>query len=548
MGLNVMDILKRGFGSASDRGVGGMAAATLASPAGLGHGSGMVADPHAILFGVTELLHREVALDEVLRVLIDRIRVGMKADRCTVYLVDHGSGEVFSKAAHLPELPEIRLKLGQGVAGHVASSGETVNVPSAAHDARFFKGVDDKTGYKTESMLAAPIRDRSNTIIGVVQLLNKLGGPFTAEDETLLQTLAAHAGTIIEATTLHGQLTRPASDAQEPLPLADRFNRIVGESIPMRNVYKLTTRAAASQATVLITGESGTGKELFARAVHVNSPRRDAAFVKVDCAALPASLIENELFGHERGAYTGADQKSIGKFDQAQGGTIFLDEIGELPLAVQGKLLRVLQDREFERVGGGKTVGADVRVVAATNRDLEKMVAQGTFRADLYYRIKVVEIRLPPLRARGPEDIARLARHFVTQAARRHGSPAPTISPAAQQRLQTYPWPGNVRELENCVESAVVIMDGRDLLPEHLPLPEATPLLGAPLEMSPSRLPTPLAIPAAQNLPPTRSLADVEKEHILQVLDLVQGNRSLAARMLQIGRNTLARKLKDYGL
>ncbi|MBI5498442.1 MAG: sigma-54-dependent Fis family transcriptional regulator [Deltaproteobacteria bacterium] len=505
-------------------------------------------EDNEVLLSVHDLIGREVALDDLLRTMIDRIRTAMRADRCTLYLVDHGKGEVFSKAAHLPELPEIRLKLGQGVAGHVAQTGELVNVPSAKEDARFYGGVDEKTGYRTESMLAAAVRDRAGNIVGVVQLLNKLDGHFTDEDARLLTELSRQAGMAIESTTLHAQLLRPAAEATEPVPLQDRFNRIVGESAPMRQVYKLTTRAAASQATVLITGESGTGKELFARAVHVNSPRRDGAFVKVDCAALPASLIENELFGHERGAYTGADQRAVGKFDAAQKGTIFLDEIGELPLPVQGKLLRVLQDRDFERVGGNRPVEVDVRIVAATNRDLEKMVAAGTFRADLYYRIKVVEIRLPPLRARGPDDIGRLAKHFVTQAARRHARAVPTLSAVAMSRLCAYPWPGNVRELENCVESAVVIMDGREILPEHLPLPEATPALHAPSEMSPSRLPTPLAIPLSGNLPPTKPLADVEKEHILHVLDLVQGNRSLAARVLQIGRNTLARKLKDYGM
>jgi len=514
---------------------------------------------NAVLLAVGELLGREIALDDLLRTLIDRVRTSMGADRCTIYLVDRGQDEVFSKAAHLPELPEIRLKMGQGVAGHVASTGEMVNVPTTSSDTRFFKGVDEKTGYRTESILAAPMRDRVGAIIGVVQLLNKIGGTFTGDDEETLKQLAAQSGMAIEATTLYGELTRPAADSKGPVPLADRFNRIVGESPTMREVYKLTTRAAASHATVLISGESGTGKELFARAVHVNSPRRDQPFIKVDCAALPASLIENELFGHERGAYTGADQRAQGKFDLAQGGTVFLDEIGELPLAVQGKLLRVLQDREFERVGGSRTVHADVRVVAATNRDLEKMVAEGKFRADLYYRIKVVEIRLPALRERGADDISRLARHFVTLAAKRHGRSVPVLSSGAVARLQGYRWPGNVRELENCVESAVVIMDGNTLLPEHIPLPERAPAptipIHTPLFMPAWRPDEPAPLDAVQPItaedgpvPQVRSLHDVEKEHILMVLGQVGGNRSLAAKLLQIGRNTLTRKLKEYGL
>jgi Nif-specific regulatory protein len=523
---------------------------------------------NAVLIGVHDLLGREVALDELLAAMIDRIRSAMLADRCTLYLVDHGKGEVFSKAAHLPELPEIRLRLGQGVAGHVALSGELVNVPTAKEDARFFKGVDEKTGYRTESLLAGPVRDRAGTIVGVVQLLNKRGGTFDAQDARQLVELARQVGLAIEATTLHARLVRPAEDAGVPVPLADRFNRIIGESAPMQRAYAITTKAAASQSTVLITGESGTGKELFARALHVNSPRRDAPLVKVDCAALPSSLIENELFGHERGAYTGADQRATGKFDAAQQGTLFLDEVGELPLAVQGKLLRVLQDREFLRVGGARPVAVDVRIVAATNRDLEKMIAAGLFRADLYYRIKVVELRLPPLRARGPEEIVRLSRHFVAQASKRHGRPAPTISQPALARLAAYAWPGNVRELEHCLESAVVILDGELLLPEHLPLPGSAPLLPSisadrPAGAAGAREPAPLAAsaqggPRAPDEPVAappgpgsaeiRPLADVEREHILHALSQLQGNRSLAARALRIGRNTLARKLKEYGV
>ncbi len=496
----------------------------------------------AVLLAVSELLGREVALDDLLRTLVDRIAEAMEADRGTLYLVDRGKGEVFSRAAHLPELEEIRLRLGQGVAGHVAATGEVVNVPTAKGDERFFAGVDERTGYRTESMLAAPMRDRQGAIIGVLQLLNRRGGAFSAADEETLAALAAQAALAVEATTLYAELNRAPAEALDPVPLSDRFNRIVGESEPMRQAYRLTTRAAQSVATVLIRGESGTGKELFARAVHVNSPRRDGPFVKVDCAALPASLIENELFGHERGAYTGADARAEGKFDAAAGGTLFLDELGELPLSVQGKLLGVLQDREFQRVGGTRPVKADVRVVAATNRDLEKMVEDGRFRQDLYYRIKVVEIRLPPLRARGGEDLARLARHFVAAAAKRHGREAPRVSQAAVARLVAYPWPGNVRELENCLESAVVILEGKELLPEHLPLPERPPPLpGAPL---PARAPEEPPAIAGGGI---RPLADVEREHVLAALDHAGGNRSLAAKLLGIGRNTLARKLRAYG-
>jgi Nif-specific regulatory protein len=290
---------------------------------------------------------------------------------------------------------------------------------------------------------------------------------------------------------------------------------------------------------VLITGESGTGKELFARAIVVNSPRADKPFIKVDCAALPESLIDNELFGHERGAYTSADERALGKFDVANGGTVFLDEIGELPLAVQGKLLRVLQDREFLRVGGTTPVKVDVRVVAATNRNLEELIADGRFRSDLYFRIKVVQIALPPLRRRGNKDITRLAHHFAAAAAKRHGRPVPRISADALERLHAYRWPGNVRELENCLESAVVVMDASEIGLDDLPLPDRLGKLSS------------AALSSATPSGPFSShdvltLDEVERRHVLSVLERVAGNQTAAAKLLGIGRNTLSRKLKKW--
>jgi Nif-specific regulatory protein len=497
----------------------------------------MSAEMSGLLLSVGGLLQREIAIEDLLRRLVDRIAVALDADRGTIYLVDHQKHEVFSKAAHLPELEEIRLSLGQGVAGWVAKTGQIVNVPTTSTDARFYPAVDGQTGYKTESMLAAPIRDRKQEIIGVVQLLNKKAGRFPREDEARLETLAEQAALAIEATTLYRDLFRTTPASRDPLSLGARFNLIVGDSDKLRDACRLTRKAAASEATVLIRGESGTGKELFARAIHVNSPRQSGPFIKVDCAALPESLIENELFGHEKGAYTGADQRTTGKFDAAKGGTIFLDEIGELPLAVQGKLLRVLQDREFERVGGTKLERADVRVVAATNRDLPRLVGEGRFRGDLYYRIKVVEILLPPLRERGPADIANLTHHFAEAAAKRHGRTPPRLSVRAMDRLVRHAWPGNVRELENCIESAVVIMDGDEIQPSDLALAERVDIAG--------HTPTPPSLGRADTI---QTLAEVERAHILEVLDRVGGNRTLAAKALGIGRNTLARKLTKYGI
>jgi Nif-specific regulatory protein len=493
-------------------------------------------DPSQVLLAVGGLVGREVNLDELLHQLVDRIAVTMQADRGTLWLVDFSRGELFSRAAHLPELKQIRVKLGQGVAGHVAVHGGVVNIPTAQAEERFNPDIDRITGYKTTSLLAVPLRDSAGEIFGVLQVLNRLGGgQFSEDDAKKLGGVAAQVSQALETTSLYTELQRArVSPAQ---PVGYFFNKVIGESAPMRALYKVVQKAAQTDATVLLRGESGTGKELFARAVHVNSRRREKPFVKVDCAALPGTLIENELFGHERGAFTGAEARHPGKFEVADGGTVFIDELGELPLPVQGKLLRVLQDREFERVGGTQTVPVDVRIVAATHRDLAQMVREGKFREDLYYRVKVVELALPALRDRGPEDLERLARHFVAQASKRHHVQEPRLSASALDRLLAWQWPGNVRELENCVESAVVLCEG-EILPEHLPLP--TQARGSAS-----------AGPAAPSTPgdaPIAPLADVERRHVLAALDRAKGNRTLAAKWLGIGRNTLGRKLKEYGL
>ncbi len=494
-------------------------------------------DVSQVLLPIGGLVGREVDLDAFLQTLVDRIAVTMQADRGTLWLLDPTRGELFSRAAHLPEVSQIRVKLGQGVAGYVAERNEPVNMPDPRGESRFFADIDRLTGYRTTTILAVPLRDASGTLYGVLQVLNRRGGErFTDDDVERLMAIAVHVSQALQGTSLYQELQR--AKEQPHAPVGYFFNRIIGESEPLKVIYRLIQKAAPTDATVLLRGESGCGKELFARAVHVNGPRREKPLVKVDCAALPASLIENELFGHEKGAFTGADHRLPGKFEAANGGTVFIDEIGELPLPVQGKLLRVLQDREFERVGGTQTVKVNVRIVAATNRDLARMVSENKFREDLYYRIKVVEMVLPPLRERGAEDIERLARHFIATAAKRHRLEQPRLGAAALERLKAYRWPGNVRELENCIESAVVLCEG-EILEEHLPLPSVDRAVstGAVAEAA-----TPAGAPGL--LP----LAEVERRHILRVLESVKGNRTAAAKVLEIGRNTLARKLKEYGL
>ncbi|MCB9549404.1 MAG: sigma-54-dependent Fis family transcriptional regulator [Myxococcales bacterium] len=474
-------------------------------------------------------LDSHVELGLVLRRIVDEVVARLDADRGTLYLMDHARDELVSRVAHLPELAEIRLKLGEGVAGWVARTGEAVTVPDGAHDARFNPAVDVLTGYQTRTLLAAPVRADDGTVMGVVQVLNKRSGLFDEADAERLLALGAEISRVLGETSLRSQLR---SDSERPLDF--RFNHIVGESTQMRAVFERIALAARTDATVLVRGESGVGKEAIARAVHDNSPRSERPFVKVDCAALPAALIENELFGHERGAFTGADRQVEGKVRAADSGTLFLDEVGELPLEVQGKLLRLLQDRAYLRVGGTKPVDVDVRFVCATHRDLEAEVAAGRFRQDLYYRLRVVQIGVPPLRERGPADLDRLIDHFFFEHRRRHGRAALRLGTDARAALHRHGWPGNVRELENSIESAVVLARGEVVGADALPLEVSRPPIAVPP-------------PADDDVfsAPVGTLEAMEQAYIQHVLGLCDGNRSAAARVLGIGRNTLIRKLKE---
>jgi transcriptional regulator with GAF, ATPase, and Fis domain len=487
----------------------------------------------SLLLDVGAMLAREVELDALLAMLGSRIATAMRADRATVYLVDAATGELRSRVADLPEMPEIRLPHGRGIAGYVADKGEVVNVRDTARDQRHFAGVDRATGYVTRNVLAAPIVDKERAIRGVVQVLNKKDGVFTQEDEDFLATLASQVAQAFQSTTL-----RPAPDATRGVTLRGPFNHIVGASPAMKRVYEQIGRAAGTDATVLLRGETGVGKGLFARAIHVNSKREEAPLVVLDCTTLPSALAESELFGHERGAYTGADRRVPGKVELAQGGTLLLDEIGDLPPNAQAKLLRFLQERAFERVGGRETLHADVRILAATHRDLEALVARGEFRQDLFYRVRVVEIVLPPLRDRGRVEILKLARHFAEIYARRHGRPAMGFPPATEDLLAGYAWPGNVRELEHAVERAIVMAPGDLIEPELLGL--------APIAQAQPSKPSLDGDAAAGtiSLPLGLPLEEAERRYVEATLAAMGGNRTRAAEALRVGRNTLKRKTR----
>jgi PAS domain S-box-containing protein len=332
---------------------------------------------------------------------------------------------------------------------------------------------------------------------------------------------------------------------QEEIKQAHNFDEIVGHSAALNSVLDQVRLVAATDSTVVILGETGTGKELIARAIHSGGARRDRPLIKVHCAALPASLIESELFGHEKGAFTGATEKRVGRFELANGGTIFLDEIGELPPEVQIKLLRVLQEREFERIGGSATVRVDIRVIAATNRDLNQAVAEGKFRRDLFYRLNVFPILMPPLRQRS-HDIALLAHYFVRRYAARIGRRIERIPAATMARLAAYSWPGNIRELENVIERAVILSSGPDL--------EVAPELISAIAVTPgddASQARPGAESSGASTSVDRSLAHTEKERIIEVLKQtkwrIEGPNGAAA-ILKVNPSTLRSRIKKLGL
>jgi DNA-binding NtrC family response regulator len=319
--------------------------------------------------------------------------------------------------------------------------------------------------------------------------------------------------------------------------------RIIGEDRRLRQVSQQLHRAAATDITVLLEGESGTGKELFARALHALSPRTDGPFVAINCAAIPETLLETELFGHEKGAFTGAAQRKPGRFELAHRGTLFLDEIGDLSLPLQAKILRALEEKEFERVGGTQSLRVDVRVVAATNRNLKQRVIERQFREDLYFRLSVLPVQIPPLRERG-DDVLILARHFVDKFCRELNKKA-MLSPTAVADLMSYPWPGNVRELQNCIERAVILAEGETIHSRHLNLPFRQTAASTPSQADPwSQID--LSGTMAEAL--RRLSGEVERRKIERALRDAGGNKAQAARALQIGFKVLAQKLRAYGL
>ena len=484
-----------------------------------------------------------LASDQPLRERLYRIlailaqRLGMT--RGTVSVVSPYADEVRVEVSYgltPEEARRGRYRIGEGVTGRVVATGEPIVVPNVGREPLFLNRTMSRDLTREDiSFLCVPLRSGDEVLgaIGVDRVYREDMG--FDEDVRLLTIIATM---VAQAVKLHrlAEDERQRLEAEKERLQADlvrKYNitNIIGNSKAMHEVYANIARVAKSNATVLIRGESGTGKELVAHAIHYNSPRAKKPFVKVNCAAIPDNLIESELFGHEKGAFTGAVARKPGKFELAQGGTIFLDEIGDLSPQLQVKLLRVLQEKEFERVGGWETVKVNVRVIAATNRDLETLMAEGRFREDLYYRLNVFPIYLPPLRER-KTDILLLAEHFLEKYARENGKDIRRITTPAIDMLMRYHWPGNVRELENCIERAVLLCEEPAIHSYHLP-----PTLQTADE---SR--------SAVDLPFAEAVRHFETDLIVDALKATRGNIRKAAERLQTTPRIVGYKIRKYGI
>jgi Nif-specific regulatory protein len=440
-------------------------------------------------------------------------------------------GQELEVVAHRHRDPSIRTyaRVSEYVSNEVMASREAVLAENVARD-RYLRNRESLSDIGATSLICAPILF-GERVLGLIHLY--CTNPHTAldaEDLEFTVAVAKQMGSVIH------QMRRQSSLSAANLLLQDQLkveSELVGNSPPIKTVEAQIGRVAGTNATCLIRGESGSGKELVARAIHYSSPRKDGPFVCLNCAALTETLLESELFGHEKGAFTGATEKKVGKFEAAHHGTIFLDEIGEMTVGTQAKLLRILEGHPFERVGGNTPIQVDVRVVAATNSPLEDAVRGGTFRRDLFFRLQVVEIRVPPLRER-KSDVPQLADHFLRRFVRETGRRIRGFTQAALRKMEEYDWPGNVRELRNVIERAVALgtgpmIDVNDVWLSSLDLGAAKP-------------------EAAADVYAPLSLEDVEKQHILRTLDHTDWNKSQAAAILRIERSTLDRKIKLYEL
>jgi len=425
------------------------------------------------------------------------------------------------------EVKSFRVPKGQGIVGWVAQHNRSIIVDDVASDSRFYSKISKNVGYTTRNILASPLRVKGQCV-GVLEILNKIGNDvFTNDDMTWLEIFANQAGLAI-------QNARNFQAMQEELVILKRElnskpvkTRILTQNQKMLDLLELCRKYASADSAILIQGENGTGKELFAEYIHNSGPRSSGPLIRVNCAALPEDLLESELFGHVKGAFTDAVSDRVGRFEQAQGGTLFLDEIGTIPLALQSKLLRVIQTRSIERIGSNRAISLDVRIVAATNSDLTREVANGTFRQDLFYRLNVLPIQVPALRERR-DDIPLLVEYFLRELAVRFDKPITGLEPEALEILRVQKWPGNIRELQNVLERAVVLTPHLVLTQQDLVL-ESTGTYESLLDLK-------------------QAVLGFKSDLILKAIRLCGGNQTKAAQRLGIQRTYLSKLLKELNI
>jgi len=509
-----------------------------------------VKSPHSILEKYTALLeissrlNSERNFDQLLKLIADEATKHVDADRATIFILDKDKGELWAKIA-LGVSDTIRFDARLGIAGAVLIAGKALVVEDVYRSPLFYPSIDSLTGYHTRNVLSVPLRTPKQEIIGVFQVLNKREGKFTTDDEHFVTALANQASIALENTQTLTQLESRQQELIEENQILrkeveERFTTksILGTSSKINDIRALIERTAETNVSVLVTGENGTGKELSARAIHYMSGRRSRPFVAVNCAAIPDTLVESELFGIEKGVATGVERR-VGRIESANSGTLFLDEIGDLSITAQAKLLRVLQEREVEWVGGRKPVPVDVRLIAATNKDLKEEIQQNRFRQDLFFRLNVIHIRMPSLREIRT-DIPLLAMYFLKKHSKDIGRDIQSFSADALKAMTAYNWPGNIRELENEVKRSMVLATTKEvrlqdlsevILEERLVDPEPD---------------------SGKKSGDKQSLKDrvtnLEIQMIRDAMSQTENDKRRASRILGLSHQGLLNKLKRYGL
>jgi transcriptional regulator with GAF, ATPase, and Fis domain len=482
------------------------------------------------LLEITHNWHQTNEMETLLVRMAEAATRLLDADRSSIFLWDKPNRTIVGRPALGMPGGELRLPDDSGIVGQVIQTGEPRRVTSALDGGEIDRDVDRQTGYRTETILCVPLDSPQGTRLGAFEVLNKRRGSFTLEDQRELVELAAYAAVALENTQQFAELLeRHEIMVQE----AAQDTLLVGSSPPIEALRATVRRIADTDLAVLLLGENGTGKEVVARLIHFGSRRRKHPFIAINCAALTETLLESELFGHEKGAFTDAHEARAGKFELASGGTLFLDEIGDMSLSGQAKLLRVLEEKMIVRVGGSKSIHTDVRVLAATNQKLAELVRARRFREDLYFRLNVVTLELPPLRERG-DDVMLLAEHFLREFSKRAGRRAPKITAAARKRLESHTWPGNVRELRNLMERLAYLAFGEKIEAEDLAF-----------ILSPGAA-TPALVDAGLGL--NDATHEFQKTYIQQSIDRARGNVSQAAKNLGVHRSNLYRKMRQLGM